>query len=595
MKFIKITFFLLFIWSKELPAQNLNVQKLWGSYYGPEGSRFYGQGLKEDKAGNLYGVIQPLDGNPYAVTDYMNSFVTTNSFDTYHPENNPDSIFFFKLSPQGNVLWSTFFPGGILDMTFPPDSQGVYFCGGISIDTDLIASENAVFPDPYEFGTDYYTRLHGFLVKFDTNGQKLWGTYLPEAWRSATDEDGNIYITGMTHNPDIFGTENVFQEDFHFVYENIAAGEPWKQNAYILKMNPQGQILWSTYYGVYANISGIDVKNGSLYIGGKASTDYNSTNGTSLPGNTSGMYLSKFNTDGQRIWSTYYGNGTPNESINKIKVTSDDKVLISGVVTSTTNIATSGTFRENKMGTNDYFIAQFDENGNREWGTYYGGDGNDTYGSEISSVMDANTNYIFASGATKSTGGVATLNGMNTAISNANYNDAIINIFDYIGNRLWGSYYGGFQHEIDSGVIASIDGNSFYHYGTTWSQTGITTPNGAYPVFSNSPLINNFETNIYITKFSIGTLSNPAFNSDEISLYPNPNNGSFTLSGSVLGKENFQMQVFNMQGQQLVDRNLSLYEEQNFNFSSYLTKGVYVLKLKSENQKKQKTFKFLVQ
>ena len=49
-----------------------------------------------------------------------------------------------------------------------------------------------------------------------------------------------------------------------------------------------------------------------------------------------------------------------------------------------------------------------------------------------------------------------------------------------------------------------------------------------------------------------------------------------------------------MQGQQLVNRKLSLYEEQNFNFSSYLKSGIYILILHSKEQKNQKEFKFIV-
>lgn len=585
MKFIKITFFLLFISSKELSSQNLNVQQLWGSYYAPENSQTYG--LKEDKFGNLYGFVSAY----YYPDDYMNSFITENAFYAFNQEEYSNTSLVFKLSPQGDVLWSTYFPGEIMDIAFPADGQGVYFCGGGAY-TDLIASENAAFPNQNEFGTDSYTKLHGFLAKFDTNGQKLWGTYLPPASVLETDESGYVYVSGTTHLPEIFSNEDAFDPNFIFVYNT----QHWTTNAYLLKINPQGELVWSTYYGL-SQISDIAIKNNDLYITGtdSSTSNYYATEGAFLSSTIGGDFLSKFNTDGQRIWSTYYcGNSTSFDRIKNTRITPTNKVLIAGITSSAVNIATSGTFRENKAGNYNYFIAQFDQDGNREWGTYYGGEGHNEYSDNID-IIDANSDYIFACGSTKSPEGVATTNGLNTTITTINNNDAFINIFDHTGNRLWGSYYGGYGSEFFSGILASIDGNSFYHYGTTTSPTGIATPNGVYPDFNYYvPPFGNTVWNSYIAKFSIGTLNNPAFNTNEISLFPNPNNGSFTLSGSVLGKENFEMQLYNMQGQQLVYRNLSLYEEQNFNFSPYLKSGIYILKLQSKEQKIQKEFKFIV-
>ncbi|NMH25493.1 T9SS type A sorting domain-containing protein [Flavobacterium solisilvae] len=589
MKFIKITFFLLFIWSKELPAQNLDVQRLWGSYYAPETSRMYG--LKEDKFGNLFGFAVIHYPYNHDIVDYMNSFITEDAFDSFHEENSAFTSFVFKLSPQGNVLWSTFFPGVVMDIAFPPNGLGFYLCGDSAHNSNLIASENALFPNQDEFGTDVFSKMTGFIIKFDVNGQKLWGTYLPNATYLETDSSGNVYVTGTTHLTELFGGEDAFDSNFIYQY----TGNNFQPNAYILKLNPEGELQWSTYYGV-TQISSITTKNNEFYVTGRAtnSNNYYATEVAFLSGFNSGMYLSKFNTAGERLWSTYYGSGVSTENIWSVKVTTNNKVLISGFTSSNINIATSGTFRENKLGTNDYFIAQFDTEGNREWGTYFGGEGYDT-GIGILDVLDINDNYIFTCGSTKSSNGIATPDGLNNTISNTSFDDAFINIFDHNGNRLWGSYYGGVDYELEVGILTSIYENSFYLYGGTRSISGISTLNGAYPNFNYFiPPYGSTHDNAYLAKFSIGTLNNPAHNTNEISLYPNPNNGSFTLSGSVLGKENFEMQLYNMQGQQLVNRNLSLYEEQNFNFSPYLKSGIYILKLQSKEQKIQKEFKFIV-
>lgn len=82
--------------------------------------------------------------------------------------------------------------------------------------------------------------------------------------------------------------------------------------------------------------------------------------------------------------------------------------------------------------------------------------------------------------------------------------------------------------------------------------------------------------------------------SEDIKLYPNPNNGNFTLVGTVLGKENFQMQVFDLSGRLLIHKKLGLYEQQHLNYSTLLKEGVYLLKLKSEKSKIEKNFKLIV-
>lgn len=140
----------------------------WASYYGPESSGLYQ--LAEDRFGNLYGVLT-IHGSSYGQTEYMNSFITQDAFYAYHDD--ADSMF-FKLSPDGEVLWSSYFPGGIANISLTSDGQSFYLSGVASPSTALIASDNAPFPNPFEFGTESSQILDGFLMKFDANGQKVW-------------------------------------------------------------------------------------------------------------------------------------------------------------------------------------------------------------------------------------------------------------------------------------------------------------------------------------------------------------------------------------------------------------------------------------
>lgn len=566
----------------------------WASFYGPESSQI--ANLVEDRKGNLYGSLY-VNGSPYDVEDYMNSFTTPGAFDSYGNDETSIKSLFFKLDPQGEVVWSSFFPGEIDDVTLSPSGKSIYLTGTTNIVTDLIASESAPFPDRYEFGEDSYHELSGFIVKFDTNnGEKIWGTYLPAALSVEADGEGNVYVAGRTYLPDLFGTEGVFEPDF--IYEYV--DDYWEPNAYLLKINPQGQIEWSTYNGLSV-IYDIATKDGEVYIAGAGSgeIDYFATDGAFVSGLSGGAILSKFTTSGQRVWSTYYGNNQPFDGIYRIKITPNEKVLISGYTKSTENISSAGTFRENMAGSSDYFLACFDTEGNREWGTYYGNSLQDVVIQNNFNIMDASPDYIYVVGSTNGNEGVATEDGLNPErSSNSPYNyDAFLNVFDYTGKRVWGTYYGGTNNEFSSGALSSINGTDFFLYGGSMSVLGgVSTPNGAYPDFSFSPFGNHTGAmNGYIVKFTKEEMGLSSIGDEsEIKLYPNPNQGRFSLVGTVLGKEEFQMQIFELSGKLIVDRKLGLYEQQFFDYSSQLNSGVYILKLTSESSKIQKTFKMLV-
>ena len=127
----------------------------------------------------------------------------------------------------------------------------------------------------------------------------------------------------------------------------------------------------------------------------------------------------------------------------------------------------------------------------------------------------------------------------------------------------------------------------------TQSQSAVSTPQGAHPLFSLTHFSNHTSaSNGYIVKFDTGSLGLPSSHeTNDIRFYPNPNNGNFTLTGTALGTECFQMQIFDLLGRQLITKKLELYEHLD---SGSLESGTFILKLTSENQKNQRIFKFVV-
>ncbi|MBI3520282.1 MAG: T9SS type A sorting domain-containing protein, partial [Bacteroidetes bacterium] len=101
-----------------------------------------------------------------------------------------------------------------------------------------------------------------------------------------------------------------------------------------------------------------------------------------------------------RVWGTYYG-GTDREFGNGCATDANNNVYLAGYTYSYngTAIATTGAYQTILGGNLDAFLAKFDANGVRLWGTYYGGAGID-FGQ--SCATDASGN-VYLTGSTDST------------------------------------------------------------------------------------------------------------------------------------------------------------------------------------------------
>ena len=78
----------------------------------------------------------------------------------------------------------------------------------------------------------------------------------------------------------------------------------------------------------------------------------------------------------------------------------------------------------------DAFLVKFDSSGNRMWGTYFGGEGDED---AINGVDVAYNGNIVVTGSTNSPSGIATPNAFQTAIDSVNMYDAFIASFSSSG------------------------------------------------------------------------------------------------------------------------------------------------------------------
>ncbi len=318
---------------------------------------------------------------------------------------------------------------------------------------------------------------------------RVWGTYYGGPGRDyacgvATDPAGNVFMSGITDNSGISVDSTYF--GWHG-FKNFNSQQN-SNNQYLVKFDANGNRLWGTYYGDQGSPGIIDNNSypgdnsvatdaaGNVYLAG---TTYSTTGIASngfmniMSGVGEAAYLAKFDANGNRLWGTYYyGAGSSNCVGNSVATDIAGNVYLAGWTDSQTGIA-SGGFQNTLSGTINCFLVKFDSTGHRLWATYYGGNGGYDKTADNGLATDAAGN-VYLVGNTNSSAGIAS-GGFQNTITFGGYSSAFLVKFDANGNRLWGTYYG--NTTLGSGVAADAGGN-VYLTGTANYQDafGIATP-----------------------------------------------------------------------------------------------------------------------
>ena len=107
-------------------------------------------------------------------------------------------------------------------------------------------------------------------------------------------------------------------------------------------------------------------------------------------GGTNDAFIVKFNSNGGRIWSSYYG-GESDDPAWGVSTDDQGNVFITGTTSSNWNIAFGG-HQNSFAGRGSYaYLVKFNSFGNRIWSTYFGGPG----GEIGTSVITDNNGNVF--------------------------------------------------------------------------------------------------------------------------------------------------------------------------------------------------------
>jgi uncharacterized protein (TIGR03437 family) len=253
------------------------------------------------------------------------------------------------------------------------------FVNGLAVDDSGAAY---LVRGKYYAGGAYVSKVdasgHLWTVRIGGAPSEHYGTYLDEASAVATDVSGNVYVAGSTSSPD-FPTVNAIQA-------HLAGG----RDAFLTKLNPEGKILYSTYFGGAAGDSAAGVAvdpAGNVYVcGATGSADFPTAAPlqAALRGRGDAFIL-KINPAGALVYSTYLGGSGDAEGCRGIATDASGNVYVTGQSDSldfpTSNplqsVAGGGTCG---TGTSSYphpcadaFVAKLNATGELVYSTYLGG------------------------------------------------------------------------------------------------------------------------------------------------------------------------------------------------------------------------------
>jgi hypothetical protein len=327
------------------------------------------------------------------------------------------------------------------------------------LNKDILSFEIENYDPTYELIIDPVTRLWGTYYggPFLLNGSEYGHS-------SSTDAFGNVYLSGNTViSGTIIATSGTHQ--------TTLAGS---DDAFLAKFDENGLRLWGTFYGGTNTETGISCAaeaTGNVYLTGLTrSTTGIATSGTfksthsSFSGSNYDGYLVKFNSNGVRIWGSYFGGS--NEDFPSACALAGDGVYVAGTTDYSSNgIFTNGVHQPaNGGGIYEAFLVKFNPlNGLQFWGTFYGGTSDDR---GFSCATDASNNVYLSGYSSTTAGNIIATNGSHQQ-SIAGTGSAYLAKFNSSGTRLWGTYYGNNQ---EFGLDCATDAlGNVYLSGNTYS------------------------------------------------------------------------------------------------------------------------------
>lgn len=413
--------------------------------------------------------VIPAGGDALLKVDFSNiqgpfTITYTDGTNTYTKNNiNSNPYYFTVTASQNKTYYLTGVSSAFCNGTYSGSANISISTGG----TSTCSGTSMIFEKAYggtgadygnniiQFGTDYYMVgiinaatnnaelvLSKMNSTFDVQWSKTIGvpSTLENIYQSNKSSDGNILISGnITGNSGSLdgyvvkidlngnllwsksygGSGNEYLYDIQNTSDGgyVLAGRTdsysGSLDAYVAKVDVSGTLQWSKSFGVSSNdyaFSCLQTSDGG-YVTVAASQEAGYTNYQYL--------ITKLDASGNVVWAKSHGS-YDDEGPRKLIITSDGGFLIGGT-------------SRYRNGTPDCLVSKHDAAGNLQWIKTFGGDGAD----DVWALKESPDGNYLITGFTDSYG--------------AGGRDVFLTKFDKNGNTLWANTYGGTQDEYFAG------------------------------------------------------------------------------------------------------------------------------------------------
>lgn len=541
---------------------------IWNTYYGGTDANNTGafRGVTHDNSGNVYTVgwttaqLFPLNIN-------ITGLQKNNNGDT-------DAVIVKFQGSNDSMLWAGYYGGRGDDIgngIAVQPSGGNVFITGYTNSPDLpIARNGGEFSQTQLNGTGSGTNTDMFVAVINGNGFDMyWGTYYGgpgnESGHAITlDNIDDLYVVGD-------GDPNTPRDHEPGAY-NDSTGNALIVEFHVSTLDTE----WATVVGNAISNSGFnscatDIYN-NLFVAGASYGGYPVVGGFSFAGGFDDATLTKFSVFGTMDWSTYFG-GDAKDVANAVGVDGLGNIYMAGHTYSpNTNspLYEIQTQQKNSWGyyqqdngsgfwsgkNGNGFISEFDESGNLEWGTYFGGKGD----LDIASLAIDAGNDVFVTGSVFTNdssmvwppGGEAAGTYDRSSIVLYSKSAAYIAAFNSGGGYYWGTYGASSAFQSAGYGITAYNTWKLYTVGITGAfdyYPLVSPPTGGW--FQNT--IGSATNTGFISEFNLIGIptgeENLKVESGELKVYPNPTNDKVTVQMDIQQQGNVKFILYDLLGE----------------------------------------------
>ena len=442
----------------------------------------------------------------------------------YLTSNGAQDIFISKLDASGNFVWAKQIGGinGDLGFSIDVDALGYIYTTGTFQDTVDFDPGVGVFNL-----TNSGNGAAIFVSKLDPLGNFGWAKKLGGVGGSSMgrciklDATGNVYTTGY------FDVTTDFDPGAGVFNITPVGGE----DIFINKLNVSGNFVWAKSMGGVNTDCGYSIgfdNGGNIYTSGKFrdTVDFDPGIGVYnlISAGFEDIFVNKFNSSGTFVWAKAMGGAMTDISYSNV-VDGLGNVYTTGIFLGTADFDPGpGVFSITSMGNNDIFISKLNASGNFMWALSMGGTANEA---AISITIDQYSN-IYTTGFFQSTVDFDPGAGA-YYLSSPGLDDIFISILDISGTFVSAKNIGGVGAAcVGQSIAVDLFGDVYttgYFQGTGDFDPGPSVYNITAPGLDD----------VFVVKLNCPSLGISEIKGDlsvEQNIFPNPNNGLFTLQVS---------------------------------------------------------------